>query len=259
MKPEKYVWTDDIAKITNTKIKNAFLGSEGCGIFMESGSLSDDVKYLRKNGVSVGLIIPFLTPEREKNFKRLLAGLEKKTEVAVNDMGAFCLVEKSGHTPIIGRLLTKQQTDPAICRFYIRQPERKVLSDSAKAFLRHIPPSERLERYFRDIPVFSNAASEVFLQNRNCIAVILDMPAHGLPETVPKGFEIILHKSSVITAVLPCVKCSDCPMEETYIGTTRSGVPIYRKRNICYYKPPDRFSETESEISDYINKILYSL
>ncbi|MCL2813437.1 MAG: hypothetical protein FWD23_02435 [Oscillospiraceae bacterium] len=256
---KKYVWIDKVAKAADTDIKNVFFGSEGCGIFMESGSLYEDIEYLRKRNISVGFVIPFLMPEREKNFKKLLMKLKDKTEIVVNDMGAFRLVEESGHTPIIGRLLTKQQTDPAIRKFYRNQPERKVLVSGGKALLRYASPPETLEKNFRGIPIFSNAASDVFLKNRNCISVILDVPMHGLPEKVPDAFEIILHKSNVMVAVLPCLNCADCPDKDIYIGILRSGVSIYRRGNICCYKLSDRRLEAEIAIPDYINKILYSL
>ncbi len=253
---KEYVWADDFVKPPDTDRNHIFIGDEGCGRFMESGTLSDYMKNMHKKGIPVGIITPFLMPEREKRLISFLEQLEKQTEVVVNDIGSFCLVKGSGHTPIIGRLLTKQKTDPSIHQFYHQQPERKILVNGEKGFLRYAPPSETLSKYFRDIPIFSEMALEVLLKDRDRIMVMLDMPPHGMPETVPGGVEVMLSGKNVLVSMLPCVNCAACPQEETYIGTNRSGIPIYRKRNTCYYKQTGMAGKFQNNLPHYVSRIL---
>jgi hypothetical protein len=193
---------------------------------------------LRKEGKSVGLVIPCLTPERELDFAKILEGLDEKTEIVVNDMGAFCLAENAGHIPIIGRLMTKQHTDPAISGFTQKQPDRKILYDGEKALLKYAPPPKSQSERFSDIAIFSKSASEIFLKNRRSITVILDMALHGLPKEVPDGFEVMLNTGDILVSVFPCAGCGSCPKKETFIGQTRANVPLYRRGSVCYYKNP---------------------
>jgi len=219
-----------------------FIGSETCGCFLSSPGFPDEIKEYVLSGHEVGIISPFLTPEREISFIALLKSLSGATgramEVVVNDVGAFRLVQNNGHTPIIGRLLMRQNTDPAIPSFFRRQPDRDVYDYTDYVRLMHANPPQALADHFAGSPVFSKEAAALFLAGREELTVMMDIPPLGLPAEVPERFRVMLNMDDVLVSVLPCRSCDGCPEEETQLGRMRAGVPIYRRKSLCYYKAP---------------------
>ena len=167
--------------------------------------------------------------------------------MAVNDFGAFTLVRKSRHIPIIGRLLTGQNTDPSIWGFTQGQPERRVINQGIAAVLKHRPPAEQLMRHFRSLPIFCGDTAEKLAGRSSLLTVIADLPPHGLPDSIPECFTIMANLDTILISMFPCRDCQTCPQTETEIGETRAGVPIYRKRSTCYYKQ----TEVSARRTDY--------
>jgi len=224
-------WVDP-SEITTKQLPangKIFVGDEGCGKFLSDEIFNDKFLTLIDNNNDIGLIAPFLTTKTELAFAALLAKINTPIDVIVNDFGALRLVQKSRHHAIIGRVMTRQSTDPAIFGFTQDQPEIVVFVNGVSAVLKHKPPPESLMKHFRSSPVFS-------IPHLGETQVMLDLPPHGLPETVPENFTVMVNTKNVLIAMLPCDDCVNCPQSETLIGKTRSDVPIYRKRNTCYYK-----------------------
>ncbi|MDR1664043.1 MAG: hypothetical protein LBR83_03865 [Clostridiales bacterium] len=212
------------------------VGEEACGLFLSSEIFISRVNALLKSGKKVGVITPYLTPEREDALAKMLESL-RPAEIVVNDVGALWLVRQSKHTPVIGRLLTRQQTDPVILSFYQPQPSRVVLRESECVRLEHAPPPASLTGRLTGSPVFS--AASVFLSGYETMTVMMDWPPQGMMDKIPREFSVLWSIDEVLVAVLPCQGCEACPERETYIGMTRARIPVYRKRNVCYFKPAE--------------------
>jgi len=235
-----------------------YLGDEGCGRFLDSpGALKRILSLLNQKRLS-GLITPFLTPEREQGLIELLKGIQTPIEVVVNDVGAFQIVKKSRHIPVIGRLLARQHTDPAIMAFGLNQPGRCVFShDGIRSTLRHVPPPDELMRHFRGTPLFTIETSGFLLGGYPDMRVMLDRPLHGLPKEIPDRYSVILNEEEILVSILPCSNCGSCPDSECFMGKTRFGVPIYRRRNTCYFKYSEVRNVNESGgYPDFISGII---
>jgi hypothetical protein len=227
------------------KFDRIFFGDEGCDLFLYDSEFQERINHFLLSGTPIGLIAPFLTPESEQPFRNLLGNLRLPIEVVVNDIGAYKIARESLHKPILGRLLSRQASDPEIIRFCKPQPDRIVYYDRTPARLRYSPPHTTLMERFRDSPLFSDEAAEVFLGDYPEMQVMCDMLPHGIPDSLPPKYSIMLHLEEVLVSMLPCQhNCRDCPQKEVKIGETRSRNPIYRKRNTCYYK----FSEINGSL-----------
>jgi len=239
---KKYIWLEPGEKALVNGYDGIFIGNEVCGEFLSPTGLDDfidELNFYGAAGHNVGIIAPYLTPEREINFIALLKKLSRPTEIAANDVGAFRLIEKSGHIPVLGRLLTKQNTDPAIISFYQKQPDRIVYDVIEPVRLIHADPPKELTEHFKGSPVFSKEAANLFLGGREEITVMMDMPPHGIPDEIPERYRVMLNIDDILVSVLPCRSCENCPKKEIFLGKTRADVAIYRKRNLCYYKLSD--------------------
>ncbi|MCL2337249.1 MAG: hypothetical protein FWC60_07495 [Firmicutes bacterium] len=215
------------------------MGSEVCGNFLSSGDFLNAFNAYIWAGHQVGIIAPYLTPKREISFITWLENLSNRTEIVVNDVGAFRLVQKSKHIPIPGRLLMRQNTDPVIPSFFQSQPDRDVYDGADYVRLKHSKPSQALTVHLQNSPVFSPEASALFLADREEITVMMDQLPQGLPAEIPRQYRVMLNTDNILVTVLPCRSCADCPQEEMLLGRVRTNIPIYRKRNACYYKLAD--------------------
>ena len=232
-----------------------FAGDEACGRFMFSEEFISKINTAIKLGGKAGIIVPYLTPETESRFDKLINSISKSIDIVVNDAGAFRLVSKSKHTPIIGRLLARQNTDPAITSFFYHQPDRIVYNGMDRAMLKHLPPSRSLALHLSGSAVFSDETAALFLSGHEKMTVMLDLLPFGLPRAIPKGFSVLLNTDNILVAVLPCRSCDDCPAHEAPIGFTRANVQIYRMKNICYYKYSDIKSELDA-IPGYVTGLV---
>ena len=240
------IWLDPEEELQTEKYNiydRVYIGDEGCSRFLSSPDFLRRINELVSSGTKVGIIASYLTPEREANFIRLLETLPEPMEIIVNDVGALRLVSNSRHTPAIGRLLVRQNTDPAIYSFYKEQPERVVRSGQDRARLTYVAPSVALTRHLVGSTVFSSEAASIFLAEFSCanekMTVMMDLLPQGMPDKIPDGFRVLLNTGNILVSVLPCHSCESCSNQEVSIGKTRANVPIYRKRNICYYKYSD--------------------
>jgi len=247
-------------KIDAAAYDKIFIGSEVCGAFLSSEVFFNELKNYKLSGKKIGIAVPYLTPSREENFFALLSKLESATEIVVNDAGAFELTRRSGHVPVLGRLLARQQTDPAIPSFFDGQPERGVYDYEDYARLKYTKPPETLACHFLASPVFSQEASEIFLSGRGEMTVVMDRLPIGMPERIPEKFNVLLNLENILVSVIPCRSCRDCPKNETVLGKTRAGATIYWRRGLCYYK----FSECPGanerpRLPDYVSGTIESI
>lgn len=253
---ERCCWIAPGNDILDEGFDRIYIGDETCGSFLASGNFTRQVNAAISSGKRVGIILPYLTPERETQLVRLLNHLAQPVDIVVNDAGAFRIVRQSGHTPIIGRLLARQNTDPAILSFYQSHPGRIVYNGMERAVLEHMRPSQSLTAHLTGSPVFSDETAALFLSGCEKMTVMLDLLPHGMPEKIPKHYTVLLNMGSVLVSVLPCRSCAGCPDEEVVLGTTRANAPIYRRKNACYYKPFELIGKSPA-IPDYVSGLIW--
>jgi hypothetical protein len=255
---DRYLWTDNCDDFSANKFDMILIGDESCGKILTSSLFLNNVSYLMESGIDFAVITPYLTPEKEERFNKFLKNLPKPAKIVVNDVGAFQTVKKSSHIPIIGRLLMRQNTDPSILSFYQDHPDKIIKSGDNYAILKHIPPSKTMTEHLKSSPLFSEEAMKIFAPESEKTAVIMDLLPYGMPEKIPERLSVILNTDNILISVLPCNSCHCCPAAETFIGMTRNSIPIYRKKNVCYYKRSDVSDQPPRRIPSYVGAIMHS-
>jgi hypothetical protein len=232
------------------------IGDECCGKMLTSSVFLYRLSRLNESGIDFAVVTPYLVPETEEHFFSFIKKLPKHTKIVVNDIGAFQIVKKSSHIPIIGRLLMRQNTDPAVFSFFQSHADKIIDIGEGRAVLTHMPPSKAFTEHLQSSPVFSEEAAKIFTSDDEQTAVIMDELPFGSPEKIPERFNVILNTGNILVSVLPCNDCSSCPNEETFLGMTRSIFPIYRKKNICYYKSADMPNIPSYPIPSYVSAVI---
>ena len=226
----KYIDIHDRNDYENEKL---ITGDEVCGSFLSSPDFLNRIFELAKKNNETAIITPYLTPDTEIHFKEFLVKLPGPARIIINDFGALQFIKNSGHIPVIGRLLMRQNTDPVIMKLDIPQP---------------------LKAHFCDTPVFTNEASQLLMSGYDKMTVMMDFLPHGMPAKAPAGYDVLLNLRNVLVTVFPCnFNCCDCPGEEFLQGRTRAGVPVYQKRKLFYYKQNEIVN---SAIPDYVTGLI---
>jgi len=253
---ERCLWISPGETVKTDGFDRVFLGDEACGLFLSSADITDEVNALTYTGQRAGIISPYLTPEREADFLSMLGRLDCQTEIVVNDAGAYRLVKKSGHTPVLGRLLTRQNADPAIATFSQFQTDRIVLVAAEAVLLKHKPPPRELSERFCGTPVFSVETAALFLSDYRKMTIMLDLLPHGMPGKTPENYYAMLNTENILISIMPCRSCNDCPQKETLLGTVRGVIKVYRKRNTIYYKYSETPNAENVGIPTYVTRLI---
>lgn len=230
-----------------------YIGHEGCGRIL-SEELIQRAAYLSSLGRRCSVVIPFLTPDIEAAFPVFLRQLPPEAEVIVNDAGAFLLAAEAGVVPVVGRLLSRQHTDPAIATFQTPTVSRVVHSQAGPALLTHTPPPTSLWTQWQTPPIFSEGVLDAFRRFAPGISlrVEIDCPPHGLPESGP-SVPVTLHCGEAILSILPCraADCEGCSPALQQAGHTRTGMPLVRRRNLFGYR-----TEQPPVLPAYVDRIV---
>lgn len=232
-----------------------YIGHEGCQRMLQ-GEIPRQAAHLSSLGRRFSVVVPFLTPTIEAAFPAFLGQLSPDAEVIVNDAGAFLLAAEAGFAPVLGRLLSRQHTDPAIATFQTPAPSRAVQTAEGPVLLTHSPPPMSLWTQWQTPPIFAEgmlAAFHRFVPGMP-LRVEVDCPPHGLPEEGP-GLPVTLHCGEAILSVLPCrpADCEDCFPAPRQAGHTRTGTPLVRWRNLYGYR-----TELPPILPAYIDRIVLS-
>ncbi len=255
---KRYVWVSSSEKIAVPQCDGIWIGSEVCDEFLSSPDLLKRMDFYASAGYQAGIIMPYLTPEREELFISLLNRLSQPTEIVVNDVGALFLTQESIHIPVIGRLMMRQMSDPAILSFYHNQSERLINDGSGVSKLVHVDPPPPLTRHLVDSPLFSEEAAAILLSVRTEVTVMMDWLPHGMPVRIPDHIRVMLNTEDILVSVLPCTDCRTCPAAETLVGKTRGLYNIYRKKNICYYKRCEISVSDNEALPSYVSNVIIS-
>lgn len=213
-----------------------YLGDEGCPRFLAGETFAAAANRLLGKGRAVTLVTPILTPRWVAPFERLLRAVTVPVEIVCNDAGALTLTGQTKHTAVVGRLLSRQCTDPAVAGFRKSVPDRAVAAWDGPALLRHQPPPDSLWERWQTPPVFSPGTLAAYRAAvGGPLRVEVDLPPQGLPDTGP-DCAVTVHVSETLVAVRACGDCETCPAEAVSMGKTRAGVEILRRRNTIFYR-----------------------
>ena len=231
-------------------------------------NLRDTEKILRitkQNNLGFTLVTPFVTERGLIRMKEIFKWLKKQKvknlELVVNDWGILgCLhTEFNGLFEIaLGRLLVRQQRDPAIKRVLEKQLPFAVKGKDGKiSIIMHRPPSKEYQKGIKASYTNSPLLQD-FLSKFNIGRVELNNLIQGL------NLEGIRFKKSLYTPFVNISTTRFCPMEtrfqkihrinvchrecQRYYDILRNrAIPkiIYKRGNTTFYKNPVKLRKIE--------------
>ena len=255
-----------------------YFGHETCEHLLPSSSAADSfAQRLANRGVHVTFVTPFLSGQALDStcatVDRLVETLGS-VEVVSSDWGLLRRMTQTRHaTPIIGRLLSGQLTDPRITRIIdgpdpLRPGRTLTHQDGTVCEVRYRRPQSSLVRHYRDCAMSKPEIQRYLLHMgiSRCEVNNIDQALHL--SAVP-GWTFSLHADQVLTAVMrvcPNGKassnasaghCRGCRDDDDIEAWSHPGftVPLWRAQNGIYYRPR-RLPENLATLP--IDRIIYS-
>ncbi len=237
-----------------------YYGHETCERLLPSRPKAMDFanRVASRPGTKISLVTPFLTP---KGLSRALALVRDlldrlgELEVVCSDWGLLhCLGRHGLATPVLGRLLTAQITDPRIIRImdprHAVQPEKTIRHmDGTICILRSEPASAALQSHYRSCWVDKPEA--IALLSRCGIGRCeLSNAAQGI-ELDFAGLRYTLHVPDVLVTVMrlcpgdgedfnksPQCPCPDVPPGSGAVKWSHPTLAfdLFRRDNALYYQ-----------------------
>lgn len=199
-------------------------------------TLADTEKILgftRENGLEFSLVTPFVTEYGLKKLNKIFLWFKKRKaacEVVINDWGVLQLLASEYHNFFdlaLGRLLTRQQRDPAMGRVLEKQtPSATRTKDGRILIIAHQAPKERYRRGMKTSYVNSHLA-QTFLAKLGIKRVELNNLIQGL------NLDGIRFRKSIYTPFVNISTTRFCPMESRIQKTFR--INVCRKECQKYY------------------------
>jgi len=216
------------------KYQRIYWGAEFCQNLIPT--LADTEKILRfteENNLNFSLVTPFVTEYGLKKLERIFSWLnEKRTncEIIVNDWGVLgCLQTKFRRLfePVFGRLLVRQQRDPAMKRVLEKQPIFPIKGKDGKIrIIVHRPPNKRYQQGIKASYVNSILLQKL-LSNFGIKRIELSNLMQGL------NLERIRFKKSIYSPFVNISTTRFCPMQTPYQKIYR--INVCRKECQKYY------------------------
>lgn len=192
---EKIKIIDNIKNLSLcTKFKRIYFGNEFCENKLHS---LEDLKYIVSNAKDkkITLVYPYLTQKALNKLIKQLSYISKNNnifdEIVFNDWGLFYFLKKT-HPDfkfILGRLLTKQKTDP-FANEIISEKQHIVASDKNIFIPRKISKDTKL--YFSQTLVNSKIFQEYLIEN-NITRVEIDNVIWEMKISLPKEIKASLY------------------------------------------------------------------
>lgn len=202
MKKEKAKIISSVSKIgLCSKFERIYFGDEFCQYKIPS---LKDLNYLKRNsnGKKISLVFPYISEyyfhKIEKLLKFICANNAIFDEIVFNDWGFFYYIRKNypALKLVMGRLLTKQKTDPFAKDIITNMQKPGALKQ--KVFIPKKVPKETLE-YFGSIPVNSQIFHKFMIEN-NIVRIESD--------NLNWDMNVNLRKKIKISVYFPYVKIS---------------------------------------------------
>lgn len=257
-----------------TSADRIYFGHETCQYLLPSPQKARDlVNYYQGQGKEITLVTPFLTEKGLSNTSRLIDGLitrHDRLEIVCSDIGLLHYLSRNRiGVPVIGRLLTKQRTDPRLNRMlsdsYIEQSFGKVRHmDGTLCELKFQPPSNEFIRLIQNVPLARSKILQHFTSKGIHRCEISNTP-QGIILNEVSTVSFSLHVSDIPLAVIrqcpgkgedyekrsTCPKCTPAPIP--YICPTFP-TKVYRRENGLFYlntQLPDNLNDLP------IDRIIY--
>lgn len=230
------------------------------------------LKFVNQNNLEFSLVTPFVTECGLNSLNKIFRWLKKQRlnnlEIVVNDWGVLeCLhTESDGSFRIsLGRLLARQQRDPAIKKVLEKQPPFAIKGKEGKInIIVHQLPAKKYQRGIK-ASYINSPLLQGFLSKFGIDRVELNNPVQGL------NLEGIKFKKSLYTPFVNIATSRFCPMEtrfqkiyrinvcrrecQRYYDILRNrAVPkvIYKRGNTTFYKNPVNIKKIENSGIDRI-------
>ena len=249
-KPDKF-------KYYKPRFERIYFGAEFCQNLIPSiTDLKSALTFAKKRNLYFTLMTPFVTGKGLVRLEGIFKFLKLKLpgcEVVVNDWGVLEVLSKryKNFKPSLGRLLTRQNRDPAMARVLEKQPPYGVKTkDGRIRIVAHIPPGPRYQEGIR--ASYVNAPSvQKFLSRFKIKRLELNNLVQGVNLA---GIEF---KVSLYTPFVNISTTRFCPMEsriqkiyrinvckrecQRYYSRLRNKtIPnvLYQRGNTTFYKNP---------------------
>ncbi|MGB2705444.1 MAG: hypothetical protein WBC74_01080 [Candidatus Omnitrophota bacterium] len=252
-----HITKPDNFKYYRPRYGRIYFGAEFCQNLIPSvKEVKFALDFAKKRNLHFTLMAPFVTENGllrlEGIFKFLKAHLSN-CEVVVNDWGVLEVLSEryKSFTPLLGRLLARQNRDPAMARVLEKQPPYGVRAKDGKIrIIAHIPPGARYQKGIK--ASYVNAPSVQRLLSRFKVERLeLNNLVQGI------NLEGIKFKVSLYTPFVNICTTRFCPMAsriqkiyrinacrrecQRYTSRLRNkAIPnvLYKRGNTTFYKNP---------------------
>jgi len=275
---EQAVWIDwRKIEIAPSGAQRIYFGHETCAnLLPDIHSAKALAHRCLEAGKAATLVTPFVSDEAFDYAVRLinvLCDILGTLELISSDWGilnTFC-----GHnrvTPVIGRLLTAQPTDPRIMRLLSAEESlsNTTTGQAGKTAqpVKKMPASAMLKNHFRKLWLDRPHVQQYLMGKGICRAEI-SFPSQGICVSPISKWSYSLHVSDVIVAVMACCEgnpagasSSRCAASAECTGNTYQwshpsfAQPFYRSGNGIYYRPQIKADE---QFPSAIDRTVYKI
>ncbi len=240
------------------KYQRIYWGVEFCQNLIPSIADTEEVlRFIKRNNLKFSFVTPFVTEYGLERLKRIFYWLNKKRvscEVVVNDWGVLeCLHAEFRRLlePVFGRLMVRQQRDPAMKGVLEKQPPFAVKAKDGKiSIIVHRPPNKRYREGIKSSYINSKPF-QGFLSKFGIRRVELNNLIQGL------NLNGLRFKKSIYTPFVHISTTRFCPMrtrnqkiyrinvcqrecQKYYEILRNKAIPklIYKRGNTTFYKNP---------------------
>lgn len=232
-----------------------YLGHETCEHLLPPVSTALELaRAARDLGTRLTLACPFLTEPGIAAALRLTEALQRTVdhvEVAASDWGLLSRVRGSGATPVLGRLLTAQVTDPRLLRLLRPEDgferEREVVhADGTRCVLRRRRPSAALAHHYQSVWCDRPDAA-AFLAALGITRCELSCPQHGLALDAASPLRYSIHVPDALVAAMrrcpagdhdrdAAVRCRSLSCTGDEVTWRCGGLELIRIDNALYHR-----------------------
>jgi hypothetical protein len=195
MKKEKAKLIHNISDLNLCdKFDRIYFGDEFCENKMPN---LYNLKFLQRNIINkkITVVFPYITQSNFKKISGMVKFISKNglkfDEIAFNDWGIFYFIRQ--HYPnlklVLGRLLTKQKTDPFANDIILNQQE--IVSSKQKVFVPKKISADTLEYFSQSL--INSLTFQKFMVENNIIRVELDNLNWDMNIKLPKDIKISIY------------------------------------------------------------------
>ena len=250
---------ENLKYFQENKYQRIYWGAEFCQNLIPGLKDTENIlRFTRKNNLKLSLVAPFLTDQGLRKLALILTLLKKNRicadEIIVNDWGLLNYLNK--HFPgcfelVLGRLLVRQQRDPAMKRVLEKQvPFAFKGKDGKIRIIVHRVPDKRYQQGAMSAYINSPLAQK-FLSKFGIVRVELNNLIQGI------NIAGINFKKSLYTPFVNISTTRFCPMQTKFQRIYRINVchqecqghydilrnksmpkAVYKRGNTTFYKNP---------------------